>query len=154
MKKRLRRRRPCRICGRWFTPNPRLKDRQMTCCDAKCQKEWHRKKCKEWNRRNSDYFTSNYLGKKLNAVTQCSEASEPSKTILPKRKSIVPPKSRLKSGLPLLFVQEVIGSEHLVIIEYFGQLLVRRFQVGVKGASCCKYSETKTTTPRSVFKMQ
>ncbi len=154
MKKRPRRRRPCRICGRWFTPNPKLKDRQMTCCDAKCQKEWHRKKCKEWNRRNSDYFTSNYLGKKLNAVTQCFEASEPSKTIPPKSKSILPPKSRLKSGLPLMFVQEVIGSEHLVIIEYFGQLLVRRFQVGVKGASYCKYSETEPTTRQDVFKMR
>ena len=36
--------------------------------------------------------------------------------------------SRFNSGLPLEYVQEVIGIEHLVIIEYFGQLIYRRFQ--------------------------
>ena len=30
--------RPCRICGRWFVPDPRLKDRQKTCADAQLQK--------------------------------------------------------------------------------------------------------------------
>jgi hypothetical protein len=33
-----------------------------------------------------------------------------------------------KSGLPLQFVQEVIGLQHLIIIEYLAQLLTRRFQ--------------------------
>jgi len=126
----------------------------MTCCDARCKREWHRKKCQEWNRNNSDCFRSNYLAKKLNAAIECGEASETSKILKPKIKSIVVPRSRLKSGLPLSYVQEVIGIEHLVIIEYFGQLLVRRFQVGVKGTSYCKYRKTKTTTPRGVFKMQ
>ncbi|NIM58976.1 MAG: hypothetical protein GTO16_08555 [Candidatus Aminicenantes bacterium] len=154
MRKRPRRKRPCRICRRWFTPDPRLKDRQMTCGDDQCKREWHRKKCKEWNRNNADCFRSNYLAKKLNAVTECGEASETSKKLKPKIKSIVVPGSRLKSGLPLSYVQEVIGIEHLIIIEYFGQLLVRRFQVGVKGTSYCKYRKTKTTTPRGVFKMQ
>jgi len=153
MRKRPTRKRPCRICRRWFTPNPRLKDRQMTCGNAKCKREWHRKKCKEWYRKNSDYFTSNYLARKLDAAEQCVEAPEASKTPQPKRKRMVVPKSRLKSGLPLSYVQEVIGIEHLVIIEYFGQLLVRRFQVGVKGTSHCKYSKTKPTTGRGVFKM-
>jgi len=126
----------------------------MTCGNVQCKREWHRKKCKEWNRNNSDCFRSNYLAKKLNAATESTKASEASKTPQPKIKSIVVPRSRLKSGLPLSYVQEVIGIEHLVIIEYFGQLLVRRFQVGVKGTSYCKYRKTKTTTPRGVFKMQ
>ena len=55
--------RPCRICKRWFMPNPKLKDRQMTCGDPDCQREWHRKKCEEWNRKNPDYFKANYLHK-------------------------------------------------------------------------------------------
>lgn len=37
-------------------------------------------------------------------------------------------RSRLRSGLPLAYVQEVIGIQHLVIIEYLGQQLFRRFQ--------------------------
>jgi len=101
-------RRPCRICGRWFTPHPRLKDRQKTCADAHCKREWHRRKCAQWNKDNADYFKSNYLQKKLE--------------VTPVRKS------RIRSGLPLVFVQEVIGLQPLVILEYLVQLLQRRFQ--------------------------
>jgi hypothetical protein len=100
--------RPCRICGRWFTPHPRLKDRQKTCADAQCKREWHRRKCARWNKDNADYFKSNYLQKKLEATLVC--------------------KSRFRSGLPLVFVQEVIGIQPLVILEYLVQLLLRRFQ--------------------------
>ena len=107
------RKRPCRICRRWFMPNPRLKDRQMTCGDSGCKREWHRRKCAEWNKRNPDYFKANYLQKKIE-----NETSKPPSTAT----------SRFNSGLPLEYVQEVIGIEHLVIIEYFGQLIYRRFQ--------------------------
>jgi hypothetical protein len=103
--------RPCGICRRWFRPHPRLKDRQKTCNSPACKKEWHRKKCAEWNRANSDYFKTNYLQKKLEPEKQATQV-----------------KSRLKTGLPLEHVQEVIGMKHLVIIEYLAQLLLRRFQ--------------------------
>lgn len=124
------RKRPCRSCRRWFLPNPRLKDRQMTCGDSECQKQWHRKKCAEWNRRNVDYFRSNYLQKKLDAATELGEAL---KSLQPISKRIGPPKSRLRSGLPIEYVQEVIGLQHLIIIEYLAQFLVRRFQEVFKG---------------------
>jgi len=124
------RKRPCRICRRWFLPNPRLKDRQMTCADPKCKREWHRRKCAEWNKNNSDCFRSNYLHKKLDHAAQCEKGS---KTLQPKSKTLVPVRSRLKSGLPLQYVQEVIGIQHLVIIEYLAQLLLRRFQEVLRG---------------------
>lgn len=92
-------------------PHPRLKERQKTCGDAACKNEWHRRKCTEWNRANSDYFKANYLQRKLDSQA-----------------TTTPLKSRLKTGLPLNRVQEVIGMQHLVIIEYLAQLLVRRFQ--------------------------
>lgn len=107
------RKRPCRICGRWFAPHPRLKDRQKTCGDTLCKREWHRKQCARWNKRNAHYFKSNYLQKKLDAAQPC--------------------KSRFKSGLPLPYVQEVIGAQQLIIIEYLSQLLLRRFQDVFKG---------------------
>ena len=59
------RKRPCRVCKRWFIPHPRLKDRQKTCGDQQCQREWHRRKCEQWNHNNVDYFKDNYLDKKL-----------------------------------------------------------------------------------------
>jgi hypothetical protein len=118
----VRLKRPCRICRRWFTPNPKLKDRQKTCGDGLCKREWHRKKCSEWNKKNADYFRSNYLQKKLEEATAAKNTSK-----------ILPLKSRLSSGLPHSFVQEVIGIQHLIIIEYFGQLLFGRFQEVLRG---------------------
>jgi hypothetical protein len=108
-------------------PNPKLKDRQMTCGEPECKKQWHRKKCLEWNKNNFEYFRSNYLQKKLDAATQNDGARKSGKS------PPSPQKSRLKSKLPHPFVQEVIGIQHLIIIEYFGQLLMRRFQEVLKG---------------------
>lgn len=126
--------RPCRVCRRWFVPNPRLKDRQKTCGNARCKKEWHRRKCAEWNKNNPDYFKSNYLQKKLDAATA----------------KIPQPKSRLKSGLPLGYVQEVIGIEHVVIIEYFGQLLFRRFQGVLRGQVLVNTAKLRGLSPVGV----
>ncbi len=103
--------RPCSICRRWFMPHPRLKDRQRTCGDPECRREQHRRKCAEWNERNGGYFKTNFLQKKL--------GSKSKKTQL---------KSRLKTGLPKDLVQEVIGMQHLVIMEYLAQLIFLRFQ--------------------------
>ena len=125
MRKTLTRKRPCRICRRWFMPNPCLKDRQKTCGRSQCKREWHRKMCEKWNRENSDYFRSNYLQKKLDSTTGGDQSS----TTFPPESSVSElPKSRFKSGLPQRYVQEVIGIHHLVIIEYFSQLLYQRFQ--------------------------
>ena len=123
------RKRPCRICRRWFMPNPRLKERQKTCGNSRCKRQWHNKMCAKWNRANSDYFKSNYLQKKLDAAmgTNRPQGSQPATEPIPL------PKSRFNSGLPLEFVQEVIGIQHVVILKYFAQLLNRRFQELIAG---------------------
>ncbi len=117
--------RPCRICRRWFTPNPRLKDRQKTCGDASCKREWHRKKCEAWNKHNLEYFKANYLQKKLDAASQTPKAS---KSAQPGSSPSLTRRNHLKVRLPLDVVQDVIGIQQVVIIEYFGQLLIKRFQ--------------------------
>ena len=117
MQKAKPRKRPCRVCRKWFLPDGRLKNRQKTCGNPECQKEWHRKKCAEWNKKNEEYFRTNYLQKKLEAA----KSFEPNLC-----------KSRLKTGLPLKFVQEVIGIQHLIIIEYLAQLLIKRSGVPTK----------------------
>ncbi len=110
------RKRPCRVCRRWYLPNPRLKDRQMTCGRPKCQREWHRRKCVEWYRKNPDYFKTNYLAKKIEAATEAPKADYAGSS---------DPAFRFKFGLPYQLVQEVIGIEHLVVIEYQTQLIVQ-----------------------------
>jgi hypothetical protein len=96
----------------------------MTCGDARCKTEWHRKKCEKWNRSNSDYFKANYLQKKLEAAGHGAGTSK-----IPTAKSSPgwTLKSRMKTGLPLEYVQEVIGIQQLIIVEYLAQLLNRRF---------------------------
>jgi hypothetical protein len=89
----------------------------MTCGDPHCKREWHRKKCAEWNRKNGDYFRTNYVHKKLDELKE-SRAS--------------PARSRFQTKLPRGKVQEVIGIEPLVIMEYLAQLLWRRFQEAIR----------------------
>ncbi len=57
------RKRPCRVCKRWFIPHPRLKDRQKTCGDSQCQREWHRRKCEQWNHNNVDISRKAFVPK-------------------------------------------------------------------------------------------
>ena len=89
----------------------------MTCGDPRCKREWHRKRCAEWNRKNADYFRSNYLQKKLDALPERGTRGF---------------SARFHSGLPREKVQEVIGIEHLVIMESLVQLLWRRFQEAIR----------------------
>ena len=123
MSKTLTRKRPCRICRRWFVPNPRLKERQMTCGTAKCQRQWHKKKCAQWNRKNTDYFKTNYLQKKIDTATQCR--GDPEAT-LPAKPLDKVPASRMQTGMPLDYVKELIGVQLVIILEYLAQQLDRR----------------------------
>lgn len=113
--------RPCRICKRWFAPDPRLKDRQKTCGDAACMREWHRRKCKQWNKDNSAYFKANFLHNKLEDA-KCQVEGR----VCGNREGRSKPAGR--RVLPAEVVQEVIGAQASVIIEYLAQQLLRRFQ--------------------------
>ncbi len=124
MSKAVPRKRPCKICRRWFLPNVRLKNRQKTCTDRQCQKEWHRRQCEDWNKKNIEYFKADYLAKKLKKITRAPPDSKTTKNDLPK--------SRIKPGLPWSEFQEVINAEHIVIIEYLFEQYVRRYQSAIR----------------------
>jgi hypothetical protein len=101
MPKTTSRKRPCKICRRWFLPNVRLKDRQQTCGNPECQKQWHKKQCALWNKRNQQYFKANYLEQKLKKIACGSPGCQTINMDLPK--------SRIKLGLTaLLFLAFVI----------------------------------------------
>jgi hypothetical protein len=51
----MRRKRPCRVCGKWFLPHERAGSRQKVCSAAECQRERHRRACEAWRGRNRDY---------------------------------------------------------------------------------------------------
>ena len=64
------RKRPCRVCGRWYQPTSRQRERQRTCGDPACVREWHRRNCRRWHRQNKQVTQATYLAERLvNAET-------------------------------------------------------------------------------------
>lgn len=127
--------RPCRICRKWFKPDPRLGNRQKTCGADECKRQWHIKKCAEWNKKNQQYFREIYLAGKLSGLkpTESKPFTLPAPKLISSdlpdlSKPVLAPKPRLNLGLPRPEVQEVIGAQALVIIEYIAQVILRRFQ--------------------------
>lgn len=49
------RKKPCRICRRWFQPDARVGDRQRACGKPECQTAWRQKTQADWRKRNPDY---------------------------------------------------------------------------------------------------
>ncbi len=119
MQKTKPRRRPCKICRRWFMPHARQKQRQKTCGRAECQKELHRRQCQRWNQRNRDYFKSNYLAAKLKCFGDLPEALQP------RSPPIVPP-SRIQLWLPKDIIIDSIGAKQLIIQEYIAAQITHR----------------------------
>jgi hypothetical protein len=112
--------RPCRICSKWFMPNPRLGARQKTCGAEECKVKWHTKKCAQWNRQNRPYFQAIHLSKRLqpsqNQETACENPRSRSKKV------------GKSPQLPQKVIQEVIGVQQFVIIEYVSRVLLKRVQ--------------------------
>ena len=119
------RKRPCRICRRWFNPDPRLKGRQMTCGDAACKREWHRRKCAEWNRENSELIKRERLAHRLKAI---AAGSGQTKVTDEARPSPAPLQSTPQTQHLSPLAQEVIAAQLTVIIEYLARQLLKRAQ--------------------------
>lgn len=63
----MHRKRPCRICRRWFVPHPRTGDRQRVCGRVECQLERHRRACQAWREREGDEERRHRLQQRLRA---------------------------------------------------------------------------------------
>lgn len=122
--------RPCRICKKWFLSNPRLGDRQKTCGTPECQRKWHIRKCAEWNLKNRSCARESYLRDRLESLAPTSHSPTPSLASSPPLNPS--PKRASPLDYPLKVVQEVIGTQQLVIIEYIVRLLIRRVQEVIK----------------------
>jgi len=126
--KRKNKKRPCRVCGTWFTPNPRLGDRQQTCgdMDMECQRKWHARKCAEWNWKNPAYFKEIYIRRRLESFGSGPPAQGP----FPGLSCHIndPPRRSSPLDLPQEVIQEVIEVKQLIIIEYIVRLLMRGVQ--------------------------
>ena len=123
------RKRPCRICGKWFEPEPRVGDRQRTCGRPECQREWHRRTCADWRRRNPDYDREGRYREKLLGMGRDEPASGTSP-------------GAPAGGLLWSVAREEIGLKTAVTIEEACIHVARHLQeelgthrIGVKGKS-------------------
>lgn len=61
--------RPCVICRKWFTPNPKVRNRQKTCGATLCKQEHKRRSQAKWSERNPTYWAERRLQEQLNKKT-------------------------------------------------------------------------------------
>jgi len=117
MAKNSRGKRPCSICRQWFQPDVRQNGRQKTCGNPDCKREQHRRQCEKWNRKNRDYFKTNYLDKKIEAVQEA----------LPDELPIA--NNRHPFILPYEIIINEYGAKHLVILRYLIFLVIQECRV-------------------------
>ena len=99
------RKRPCRICRRWFVPHPRTGDRQHVCSRADCQRERHRRACQRWRQREGPAERAHRLRQRLHEAADGQPAAGPG------------------PGLPWDVVRDAVGLEVAVILEEITRLL-------------------------------
>lgn len=143
--KRLSRKRPCRICGKWFAAHPRLGDRQKTCGDPECKRQWHARKCAEWNRTHRYLSQENYLKKRMLNAVPSEPPPSPAPPPVPNPVQHAPP-----LDYPRSVVQEVIGAQQLVIIEYIVRLLKRDVQEVIRSQVADIQREYQQQPPEAI----
>ena len=98
------RKRPCRICRRWFASHPRAGERQRTCSSPDCQRERHRRACASWRRRHPDYDREDRLRRRLQ---------------VPEKATAAAPLRRIDWSA----ARDAVGLQVAVVIEETGQVL-------------------------------
>ena len=116
-KPRTRRSKPCSICRRWFTPDPRLGlERQRTCGRPECMAKQKQKTQAQWSRRQPSYWTEQRLAKQIERAKQGEFAG-----VLRG-----PPAEMART--PANLAQEAIGIECLVIMAFIARIIHRGAQ--------------------------
>jgi len=100
----MRRKRPCRICRRWFVSHPRAGDRQHVCSAADCQRERHRRACQRWRQREGPAEHAHRLRQRVRGEADGRQAEAASR-------------------LSWDAVRDAVGLEVAVILEEISRLL-------------------------------
>lgn len=129
-------RRPCRYCGRWFTPDKRVGERQISCAKAQCRQERKTEAQSKWLARNPEYFHERRLRKRSEAARAAEEAarnprkfrsSDPEKGPVPRRPAAVrmaPPLDQV----PWDLAQDEIGVQVTDFIGLVAKVLLAAVQ--------------------------
>lgn len=108
------RKRPCRVCRKWFRPDPRAGGRQKVCGSAECQAERVRRSCADWHRRNPDYDREDRLRRRLRVEPAEGHSSASGSDPL--------------GEIDWSAARNAVGLEVSVLIEETGKVLCRRLR--------------------------
>ena len=122
----MRRKRPCRICRRWFVPHPRAGERQHVCSAADCQRERHRQACARWRQREAQAERGHRLRQRIRVEAQAEPEAG----------------STVHAQVAWAAVRDAVGLEVSVVLEELLRLLedavrdaVSRHAAGITGES-------------------
>ena len=107
--------RPCRECGLWFSPNMRVGNRQRTCSRTECQVARRVKTQAAWRERHPDYE----LGRQIQERSTAAAAGE---TAAPSR--VTRPLDRL----PWDLAQDQFKAQGTEFLKGMGRVLCRNTQ--------------------------
>jgi len=109
------RKRPCRICRRWFQPHPRAGERQKVCSAEACQRARHRRADNAWHARNPDYDKKRRL-REAAGLPDEAESQAPDDPL---------------DAIDWSVVERAVGPKPRTAIEGVGRLLVKFAQDAV-----------------------
>ena len=122
----------CTICRTWYCPEPQLGERQKT-CSKECSQERHRRKCEQWNKANKHLRKGAQLKRRLDQAKR--EANKTlgktlaGRSLLTGRRRPARPRPL---DIPKQEIQDAIGLEAAVIVEFIVQILDKVFVRRVK----------------------
>lgn len=132
------RKRPCRVCRRWFQPSPRAGDRQRVCSAAGCQRERHRRACEQWRERHPHYDREERVRRRVRPVQ--SEDRRPARDPV--------------AEVAWEAARDVVGVEASVLIEETAKVLhlyVRDAVAGQATVITCESPRETRAGPRDGF---
>jgi len=92
----------------------------------------HRRNCAEWNKKNTAYFKSNYLDKKLKEDGRSlPDSTQPDVEAGPEPAT----KSRINLNLPRDIIESKIGRDNLIMAEYVTEQIFSRLRNNAAGFS-------------------
>ena len=72
---------PCRVCRKWYRPDPRLGERQRTCGEEACKREWNLRLCANRRSRERMNDRGNRLRDRLQDVGIENLGKEPDRAL-------------------------------------------------------------------------
>jgi len=122
----MRRKKPCRFCHKWFTPDPRVGARQIACSNTQCQAKRKRVQEASWRHSNPDYFTARRLQDLGSGREGEREAGADGPTVDP------PSPRRPLDRLPWDLAQTQFGVQRVGFLAILAGVLLRHAQTQMR----------------------